>query len=194
MRYVLYTSFMKQYVTAHLPMALYYSLLVFVLRGVHWPPSLQMLSWVWWVGGVVVGVLLLFLDRLVYVYSYPNEQLSQTAIYHYQQKDYKNLLEVLYMRRGEQNKLTFRSALFMAIWVPLSFFALTSTTGLFGKGVVMGLMLHILWDAWRMQKMDTARLNERLFWQIGRPVTEREQLVFIYVLTGLFAVFSFWVG
>jgi hypothetical protein len=102
-------------------------------------------------------------------------------------------LELLDDRRGEQNKLTFRSAIFMAVWVPLCFFAITSTTGLFGKGVVMGLMAHILYDAWRLQKQDPGRLNERLFWQIARLVKREEQLLFMWVVTGLFVVFSFWV-
>lgn len=184
---------MKRYVLSHLPIALWYGLLVFVLRGVHWPPSWQILSWLWWVAGVAVGVLILFLDRLVYIYSYPQEQLSQTTIYHYRQKDYRQMLSVLDGRREEQNRLTFRSALFMVIWVPLSFFALTSTSGLFGKGVVMGLMLHILYDAWRMQKVNPKRLNERLFWQIGRAVSHEEQLVFMWVVTALFVALSFWV-
>lgn len=185
---------MKRYLSSHLPMAIWYGLIVFALNGITWPLSLQMLSWVWWVVGVGVGVMILFLDRLVYVYSYPNEQLSQTVMYHYKQKDYVNMLAVIDMRRQEQNKLTFRSALFIVIWVPLAFFALTSTTGLFGKGVVMGLMLHILYDSWKLQRIDSYRLNERLFWQIGRVVRSEEQLVLMYVMSALFVVFSFWVA
>ena len=187
-------EFMKRYLSSHLPMAIWYSLIVFVLNGITWPLSAQMLTWVWWVVGVVVGVMILFLDRLVYVYSYPNEQLSRTVIHHYAQKDYVNMLAVLDLRRNEQNKLTFRSALFMVVWVLLAFFALTSTAGLFGKGVVMGLMLHILIDAWRLQKIDSQRLNERLFWQIGRTVRMEEQLVLMYAVSALFVIFSFWVA
>ena len=82
----------------------------------------------------------------------------------------------------------------MAIWVPLSFFALTSTTGLFGKGVVMGLMLHILADAWRLQKVEPRRLHVRLFWLIKRQITDEERLIFLWVITAIFGVFSFWVG
>ena len=187
-------EFMKRYLSSHLPMAIWYSLIVFVLNGITWPLSAQMLTWVWWVVGVVVGVMILFLDRLVYVYSYPNEQLSRTMMYHYAQKDYVNMLAVIDLRRNEQNKLTFRSALFMVVWVLLAFFALTSTAGLFGKGVVMGLMLHILIDAWSLQKIDSQRLNERLFWQIGRTVRMEEQLVLMYAVSALFVIFSFWVA
>lgn len=184
---------MKRFVKAHLPIALVYALAVFILTGGWWPISWQMLNYFWWVLGVGVGVLIIFLDRVVYTYSYPHEQLSQVFNHHMQEKDYLRALEMLDTRRHEQNKLTFRSALFMAVWVPLSFFALTSTSGLFGKGVVMGLMLHILYDAWRMQKTDPEKLNERLFWQIGREVSREEQLVFMWIVTAIFGVFSFWV-
>lgn len=185
---------MKRYLSSHLPMAIWYSLVVFLVNGITWPLTTQTLSWVWFLVGAVVGVMILFLDRVVYVYSYPNEQLSQTVMHHYGQKDYKSALAVLDLRRLEQNRLTFRSALFIAVWVPLSFFALTSTTGLFGKGVVMGLMLHILYDSWKLQKLNSSRLNERLFWQIGRVVRPEEQLVLMYAVSGIFILFSFWVA
>lgn len=184
---------MRRYVLSHLPIGLYYALAVFVLTGGWWPLSWHVLNYLWWVLGVLVGVVLLFLDRFVYTYSYPQEQLSQTVAHHLKEKDYKRAMEILDARREEQNKLTFRSALFMVVWAPLSFFALTSTSGLFGKGVVMGLMLHILYDAWRMQKTSPSRLNERLFWQIGRKIKHEEQLLFMWVVTGVFVVFSFWV-
>lgn len=121
-------------------------------------------------------------------------QISQQFAWYIKEKKYLNGLQLLDDRRLEQERLTFRSALFMVIWVPLSFFALTSTTGLFGKGVVMGLMLHILADAWRLQKSDPRRLHVRLFWLIKREVTDEERLVFLSVITAFFALFSFWVG
>jgi len=135
----------------------------------------------------------MFLDRVVYTYSYPKEQLSQQYAWLIKEKRYFEALSLLDSRRDEQNRLTFRSALFMVVWVPLAFFALTSTAGLFGKGVVMGLMFHTLFDSWRVQKKDPKRLNERLFWQIGRVVKPEEQLVFMYALTLIFVFLSWWV-
>ena len=143
--------------------------------------------------GVVLGVLLLFIDRISYTYAYPGEQLSQQFTWYVKQKQYLTGLALLDSRRLEQEKLTFRSALFMVVWVPLSFFALTSTSGLFGKGVVMGLMLHVLTDSWRLQKMDPQRLHVRLFWIIKRVVTPEERQVFLWIITGLFVFLSFWV-
>jgi hypothetical protein len=103
-------------------------------------------------------------------------------------------LELLDVRRLEQERLAFRSALFMTIWVPLSFFALTSTTGMFGKGVVMGLMLHILYDSWLLQKKEPRRLHIRLFWLVKREITDEERLVFLWVVTAFFGLLSFWIG
>jgi len=186
---------MKRYLFSHLPMALVYALLVFAIRSGWWRFEwLQMASWIWWIMGVVVGVLILFADRIVYTYSYPGAQISQQFSWYIKEKKYMSALELLDVRRLEQERLSFRSSLFMAIWVPLSFFALTSTTGLFGKGVVMGLMLHILTDSWRLQKIEPRRLHVRLFWLIKRQITDEERLVFLSVMTAFFVVFSFWVG
>lgn len=186
---------MRRYVAAHLPMALVYSLAIFLVRSQWWQFDFgNLVHWVWWVAGVVIGVLVLFMDRVAYTYAYPAEQLSQTFTWYVKERKYLSALEVLDSRRMEQERLTFRSALFMIVWVPLSFFALTSTVGLFGKGVVMGLMLHILTDAWKLQKENPQRLHVRLFWLIKRVVTPEERQVFLWVVTGIFVFLSFWVG
>lgn len=186
---------MRRYILSHVPIALIYALVVYALRGISQGMAMgTVLNWIWWLTGVVVGVLILYLDRVVYTYSYPSEQLSQQFSWYWKQKQYGTALAVLDTRRLEQEKLTFRSAVFMAVWVPLAFFALTSTPVLFGKGVVMGLMLHILADAWRLQKTDPQRLHTRLFWQIKREITAGEQLGFMYVMSAIFILFSFWVA
>jgi hypothetical protein len=186
---------MKRYLVSHLPLALGYAALVFLIKSGWWRFEwLSILNWVWWVVGVVVGVLVLFVDRIVYTYSYPGTQISQQFAWYIKEKKYMTALELLDARRLEQERLSFRSALFMAIWVPLAFFALTSTPSLFGKGVVMGLMLHILSDAWRLQKIEPRRLHIRLFWLIKREITDEERLIFLWVITAIFGVLSFWVG
>lgn len=186
---------MKRFLTAHLPVALAYGLFVAAVGGAWWPLSVgEVVRWVGWILGVAVGVVLLFLDRVAYTYAYPSEQLSQQFTWLVKDKKLGRALELLDSRRGEQKRLTFRSALFIAIWVPLSFFALTSTTSLFGKGVVMGLMLHILYDSWRLQKLDPGALSERLFWQIKREVGGQEKMLFLYIITAVFVAFSFWVS
>lgn len=186
---------MKRYVLSHVPIALLYAVVVWAVKGNWWSGEwMRFLQWGWWVGGVMVGVLVLYLDRVVYTYSYPAEQLSQQFTWYWKAKKYGTALALLDARRLEQEKLTFRSALFMAMWVPLAIFTLTSTTGLFGKGVVMGLMLHVLYDAWRLHRTEPRRLHVRMFWLIKRVVSEEERLVFLWVLSAIFVLFSLWVG
>jgi hypothetical protein len=186
---------MNKYVFTHLPMALIYAVLVFFIKGLFPIQDLShYLNWGGWMVGVGVGVLVLFIDRVVYTYSYPGTQIAQQFSWYWKQRQYLTALSLLYDRRLEAERLTFRSSLFMAVWVPVAFFALTSTTALFGKGVVMGLMLHILYDSWRLQKMDPRRLHLRLFWLIKREVREEERLVFLWVVTAIFGIFSLWVG
>lgn len=176
-------------------MALVYAMLVFAIRSSWWQGEwANTFNWIGWIVGVVIGVLVLFVDRIVYTYSYPGTQISQQFSWYIKEKKYLAALELLDARRLEQERLTFRSALFMTIWVPLAFFALTSTAGLFGKGVVMGLMLHILSDAWRLQKSEPRRLHVRLFWLIKREIRDEERLTFLSIISVLFLVFSFWVG
>lgn len=172
-----------------------YAVVVVLLKSGWWRfDFFALVDWVWWVLGVGVGVLILFADRIVYTYSYPGAQISQQFAWYIKEKKYFEALELLDARRLEQERLTFRSSLFMVIWAPLAFFAITSTTGLFGKGVVMGLMLHILADAWRLQTKDPRRLHIRLFWLIKREFSDEERVVFMSVMTGVFVLFSFWIS
>lgn len=186
---------MQKYVISHLPMALGYALIVFAIKGL-FPINVlgHYVNWMGWIFGVTVGVLVLFVDRIVYTFSYPGTQIAQQFSWYWKQKQYMTALALLYDRRLEAERLTFRSSLFMALWVPLAFFATTSTPQLFGKGVVMGVMLHILYDSWRLQKTDPRRLHLRLFWLIKREVAESERLIFLWVMTGIFVLISLWVS
>ncbi len=181
---------MKRYVLSHVPMAIVYAGVLFAFKG-GWS---NWVGWGWFALGVTTGVLVLFLDRVAFTYSYPGAQISQQFMWYWKQKKYGTALSLLDSRRLEQERLVFRSALFMVMWVPLAFFALTSTGGLFGKGVVMGLMLHILADAWRLQQTEPRRLHIRLFWIIKRVISEEERLVFLWVMSTIFVLFSWWVG
>lgn len=183
---------MGRYLRSHFVIALLY-LLVLVVIGGGWSISPEYFSHV---GtkflGVLVGVYVLFVDRVVYTYAYPQEQLSQHFVWYWKNKQYSNALKLIDSRRSEQEKLTFRSGIFMAIWVPLAFFALTSTSGVFGKGVVMGLMLHILYDSWRLQRIDPVKLNRRLFWQVKQKFGAHEQMAFLIIISVIFLWFSLW--
>lgn len=143
-----------------------------------------------WVGGVI-GMGLLGIDRVIHVYVMrPHEQLSQQIQNMIRKKQWKESLETLLVRRAEQYNLAFRNGVFGLVYIPVLFFAITSSAGLFGKGVAVGVMVHLLYDAWRDQLTKPEHLNKWLFWMVSRDVTLEEQKLFLWVLTGAFGILT----
>src|SRR4030067_1100051 len=81
-------------------------------------------------------------------------------------------------------------ALFSLVYIPVVFFAVTSSSGLFGKGVALGVMVHLLHDIWRDQLKNPSELNSWLFWMVSRDVTLEAQKIFVWVLTAAFGMVS----
>lgn len=144
----------------------------------------------WLIGGFI-GYWLLSLDRLVDVYlTHPETQLAHYVRYYIQKGNYRWAWQTLRQRKDEQTRLTFHSVLFQAIWVVLAVFTLTSTSALLGKGVVMGLGLHLLLNEWRDYLANPERLREWLFWQVKREVTAKETKLFLWGITGVVGVLT----
>jgi hypothetical protein len=158
---------------------------------------ITLLRWSWnielavmWLAGVV-GYGLVAVDRLVYVYwLHPEEQLSQQVRSLVAEKRYREMVELIYQRRKEQTKLSFRSLLFLVVWVPLAFFALTSTGSLFASGLVMGIGLHLVQGMWREQRSNPVGLNRKLFWQVKREVSGKEQELVVYGFSLVFGLLT----
>ncbi len=138
------------------------------------------------VGGIF-GWIIVWLDRLVYIYwSHPEAQLSQYVKYYFAKKNWKAGINLMEQRKTEFKELTFRSALFQAAWVVLAVFALTSVASIFGKAMVTGLGLRILYEEWRDYLKDKKTLKRWLFWQIKREISNEELKWYLYGMTGIF--------
>jgi len=162
-----------------------YLSLVVLLR---WHLSWDLIGWL--IGGFV-GWGLVVADRLVWVYwTRPQTQLSVQIRYLINNRKFKETWQTLMARKKEQTELTFRSALFQVVWVPLAFFAITSTANLFGKALVMGLGLHLLYDEWKDFRQSPELLRSWLFWQIKRSISLEEQKSFLLIMTGAFLLLS----
>jgi len=137
--------------------------------------------------GGIFGWIIVWLDRLVYVYwSHPETQLSQYVKYYFIKKNWKTGINLMEQRKGEFKELTFRSVLFQAAWVVLAVFALTSVASIFGKAMVIGLGLRILYEEWRDFLKDKETLKRWLFWQIKREISNEELKWYLYIMTGIF--------
>lgn len=143
------------------------------------------------IGGGLAGWILPWLDKVAYVYIlHPEAQLSQYFKYHLERKNIKEALALLKKRAGELDKLTTRGILFQAAWLVLAIFALTSTTGLLGKALVIGLGLRILFEEGKDWFKDRAGFEKKLLWQIKADWSDKEMKLYLLIKTGLIIWFA----
>ena len=150
----------------------------------------QWLRLVWLILGGILGWWLVWLDFIAFAYILHQEaQVSQYIKFQLDNRRFKKAAEMVALRIGEFDKLTTRSVLFQFAWVVLTIFTLTSTAGWFGKTMIMALGLHILIDQWQLYMKDKEALKKQLFWQIQRPISDKELQWYLYILSGLFLWF-----
>lgn len=163
----------------------FYLVLISLLR---WRLDWQLIDW--FIGGFV-GWGLVVIDRFVWVYwTRPQAQLSVQVRYFLNNRRFKEAWQVLQERKHEQRELSFRSVLFQLAWVPLAFFALTSTTSMFGQALVMAIGLHLLYDEWKDYLRSPEYLRSWLFWQIKRTVSLQEQKIYLWTMSAVFLLLT----
>lgn len=142
----------------------------------------------WWWLGALLGFSFIFLDRLYYAFwQHPEETLS------IKMKDLiargelvKGLVSVL-EERADQTKLAMRSVLFLGAWVVLGIFALTSVGAPFGRGFMLGMGLHLVFDL-LADYFDRGRDVRLWFWQIRRELREPEVRTVVWGFVILFVL------
>ncbi|QHO63031.1 hypothetical protein [Candidatus Chazhemtobacterium aquaticus] len=142
----------------------------------------------WWWLGALLGFSFIFLDRLYYAFwQHPEETLS------IKMKDLiargelvKGLVSVL-EERTDQTKLAMRSVLFLGAWVVLGIFALTSVGAPFGRGFMLGMGLHLVFDL-LADYFDRGRDVRLWFWQIRRELSEPEVRTVVWGFVILFVL------
>lgn len=104
-------------------------------------------AYVWfWLGGVL-GTILPDIDHIIYVYvTSPHELTSQRVDYLVKKKDYRRATELLYETRGERGGLIFHTIFFQLIFLVLTFWMMSSSNSLFGRGLVLAFALHLSID------------------------------------------------
>jgi hypothetical protein len=102
--------------------------------------------WPFWLGGLV-GVILPDLDHLIYVYFIkPTDLSSQRVNYLVNKKQIWRSVQLLYETRSERRGLVFHTIFFQIIFLVLTFWIMSSSSSLFGRGLVLSFALHISID------------------------------------------------
>lgn len=166
----------------HLFTVLFYAAGV-TLLGRHFQPAF-LLFWL----GATIGTGLLYLDPLVSVYLASSESvLAQEVKKLLKEKRFKELAltALTYHLRQEQPLL--HSALFQIALTVLGFYIVTSSSSLFGAGLLVGMTLHLIKDEagkWGSPQ----ELNKMLFWNIHRQISEKEQKIYLGVIWAAFSL------
>ena len=174
---------MKKEIFIHL--AFLIPLLIFVSLAKNW---LNLSYWPFWLGGLI-GTLLPDLDHLIYIFFLrPQELTSQRATYMLQKREVGNTLNLLSETRYERTKIIFHTANFQMIFVILSLLVVTSSGSLFGRGLVLAFLLHLIID----QLVDLREMGNLNNWIVGFPISlaGREKL-FVGVNIVILLLFAF---
>ncbi len=140
-----------------------------------------------WAGGVV-GTILPDIDHLLYVYLLrPYELTSQRTQSLVARKEFFKTLNLLATTRSERRRLIFHTAFFQGIFLVLAFLVLTSSGSLFGRGLVLGFLLHLLVD----QLIDFFELEHLDNWFYQLNISLGKEKALFYWLFNLFVFLLF---
>ena len=148
------------------------------------------LGLLWWLLGSIIGFLFVFTDRFVYSFLMkPDEALGMRLKELFQGKKFDEGLILLLNERHEQKELVMRSFLFVLVWVVLALLAVTSIVSPFGRGFMLGIGIHLVFDLvydyfWNRERF------ELWFWQIKRVVSPEEKRWFVIIVSMVFILLS----
>lgn len=113
-------------------------------------------SWPFWIGGIF-GVFLPDLDQILYVFVLrPMDFVSQRVSSAINVKRYREALSVLYETKHERGEQMFHNVGFVLIFAVLTFWVVSSSGSLFGKGLVLGAWLHLCMYYYKKYKTDNS--------------------------------------
>lgn len=140
--------------------------------------------WPFWLGGAI-GVILPDIDHILYVYFIkPTDLSSQRVNYLVNKKQLWRSVQLLYETRNERNGLIFHTIFFQLIFLVLTFWMMSSSASLFGRGLVLSFALHISID----QLVDLVDMKNLSNWLKFVPITLDLTKSKIFWATGILLV------
>ncbi len=173
---------MKKEILTHLTFAFIFSIPIIFL---HWQLKFSL---IFFFLGLFFGSLFLDIDHLLYaLFQAPYEFTSQRIKRFFDNKQFKEGIVFLFETQKERTRLVFHSVLFQVILLVVCFFILTSSLSLFGKGMVLGMMLHLLID----QAEEFLRDGEikNWFWQFRVKPDKSVQKFYLSFVFLIFLIF-----
>lgn len=141
-----------------------------------------------WLGGLV-GLVLPDVDHLIYIYVLrPHELTAQRASRMVSQRKPLAALNLLASTRSERQDLIFHNNLFQFVMFVFTFFVLSSTSNLFGRGLVIAFMLHLTVD----QIIDFVQIGDINNWlaKLNVKLQREQSILFISLQLGVLTLLS----
>lgn len=173
---------MKKELFVHFSFLISFLILTSLIKG--W---INLSYWPLWLGGVA-GTLLPDLDHLIYIFLLrPYELTSQRATHLLSEKEVVRTLELLAETRYERKDLIFHTLLFQIIFLILTFWIVTSSGNLFGRGLVLAFSLHLIID----QIVDLMETGGLVNWFKNVPFSLDKEKSIYYCSAVLFLILIF---
>ncbi len=140
-----------------------------------------------WIGGIF-GTFLPDIDHLIYIFFVkPQELTSRRVSFYFANRELTKSLAVLYDTRGERTGLIFHTVLFQLIFLPFTFWIMSSSGSLFGRGLTLAFALHLSVD----QIVDLVELGSFDNWLKTSPIKLDFAKSKIYWIVTFLLVLSF---
>lgn len=148
---------------------------------------LSLSYWPFWVGGIL-GTVLPDIDHVIYVYYLrPYELTSQRVINDIQKGNVGAGVDLLSSTRSERTNLIFHTIIFQVFFVVLSFFVVSSSLSLLGKGLVLAFLLHLFVD----QILDFRYNGNLSNWLKNFPLELDRTQINVYLLANFVVILIF---
>lgn len=145
------------------------------------------LGLLWWVLGMILGFVFVFMDRLVHIYYlHADDDLSLRFKRLVKDRKYLVAGELLLNEGWSQGNLVMRSVVFVIFWYIIAIFTMTSSINHFGRGFVLGIGTHLIYDMLHDFLTDGEKGLNRWFWQVKRVVELEEQKWFLGIALAVF--------
>lgn len=146
------------------------------------------LSYLPFLYGALIGALMPMLDHLVYVYGlHPEELTSQRVRAYFSKGNIVAGTNLLMTSFSERTKLILHTAHFQIIFVIVSFLIVSSGASVFGRGVVLAFLLHLVVDQ-IIELNDKGNIDG---WFSVLPITLTKTQQIWYVAANSVALFVF---
>lgn len=151
--------------------------------------DLSLLSW--WAGAIIAAGFMVFERLLHFLWLHPDLEVSQQLKKLVQSRQFPTIFRLLIAKDTQASRLLGLSVLFLASWMVIALFIVSSSASFLAKGLVMGIGLRptlLMLKQWNQPN----KLSEQLFWQIKRPLSDKEIHTLSFIFIALFGLLSLW--